>query len=58
MNPLRSLFFATLLLATLPAQDARLTVLHGVPGLPAPVQVFANGNQLFSFEYGEQRGPL
>jgi hypothetical protein len=41
-----------------PAQDATLTVLHGVPGLPAPVEVFANGNSLFSFEYGEQRGPL
>ena len=33
-----------------PAQDATLTVLHGVPGLPAPVEVFANGNSLFSFE--------
>ena len=31
--------------ALLPAQDAKVTVLHGVPGLPAPVQVFANGNR-------------
>lgn len=58
MNLLRSSLAALLLLATVPAQDAKLTVLHGVPGLPAPVQVLANGNTLFSFDYGEQRGPL
>jgi len=46
------------LLVALPAQDAKVTVLHGVPGLSAPVQVFANGGLLFSFDYGEQRGPL
>lgn len=40
------------------AQDASLTVLHGVPGLPGPVEVVANGGTLFSFCYGEQRGPL
>jgi hypothetical protein len=44
--------------APLAAQDAALTVLHGVPGLPAPVEVFANGGSLFSFDYGDQRGPL
>ncbi len=49
---------AAALTATGVAQDATVTVLHGVPGLPAPVQVFANGNPLFAFEYGEQRGPL
>ncbi|MFO0276917.1 MAG: DUF4397 domain-containing protein, partial [Planctomycetota bacterium] len=58
MNAFRPIGAAALLLALLPAQDAKVTVLHGVPGLPAPVQVFANGNQLFSFDYGEQRGPL
>lgn len=40
------------------AQDARLTVLHGVPGLPQPVAVVANGTPLFTFDYREQRGPL
>ncbi len=58
MNPFRSLFLAVSMLAAVPAQDAKVTVLHGVPGLPAPVQVFANGGLLFSFDYGEQRGPL
>lgn len=58
MTTFRLLGAAALLLAVLPAQDAKLSVLHGVPGLPAPVQVFANGNQLFSFDYGDQRGPL
>ncbi|MFK7740876.1 MAG: DUF4397 domain-containing protein [Planctomycetota bacterium] len=51
-------FCATTLFAALPAQDATVTVLHGVPGLPAPVEVFANGGLLFSFDYGEQQGPL
>lgn len=49
---------AGLMLATLPAQDATVTVLHGVPGLGGPVDVFANGSQLFSFDYGDQEGPL
>tara|TARA_R110002072_G_scaffold273219_4_gene433820 strand:- start:11097 stop:12713 length:1617 start_codon:yes stop_codon:yes gene_type:complete len=49
---------AGLLLAALPAQDATVTVLHGIPGLGAPVDVFANGSQLFSFDYGDQQGPL
>ena len=44
--------------ASLPAQHARLTVLHGIQGLPANVDVFANGSKLFDFAYGEQRGPL
>lgn len=58
VNLLRSLFVAATLSLAVPAQDAKVTVLHGVPGLPAPVQVFANGGLLFSFDYGEQRGPL
>lgn len=49
---------AGFLLAALPAQDATVTVLHGIPGLGAPVDVFANGSQLFSFDYGDQQGPL
>ena len=58
MFSMRSLFFAATLVVAIPAQDAKLTVVHGVPGLPAPVQVFANNGLLFSFDYGEQRGPL
>jgi hypothetical protein len=49
---------AGILIAALPAQDATVTVLHGIPGLSAPVDVFANGAQLFSFSYGDQEGPL
>jgi hypothetical protein len=47
-------------LPALPAQAANgtVTVVHGIPGLPAPVDVFANNNKLFSFSFGEQQGPL
>jgi hypothetical protein len=50
--------FAGLLLSSLPAQDTSVSVLHGIPGLNGPVDVFANGSLLFSFEYGDQEGPL
>lgn len=51
--------FATGLLTSVAvSQNANVTVLHGVPGLSGPVEVVANGNTLFTFEYGEQRGPL
>jgi len=40
------------------AQDAKVTVIHGIPGLPAPVDVYANGNKLFSFDFNQSRGPL
>ncbi len=53
-----TLLSAALLLCPLAAQDATVTVLHGVPGLNGPVDVFANGSQLFSFDYGDQQGPL
>ncbi len=42
----------------LEAQTARLSVIHGIPGLPAPVEVAANGNVLFSFDYEDVRGPI
>mgnify|MGYP002623998368 FL=1 len=58
MNVTSLSFAVGTLLAALPAQDAQVTVLHGVPGLSAPVEVFANGNSLFSFDYGDQEGPL
>jgi len=53
-----TVLYAAFLLAPLAAQDATVSVLHGVPGLGGPVDVFANGNQLFSFDYGDQQGPL
>lgn len=40
------------------AQDASVNVVHGVPGLPAPVEVRANGSPLFTFDYGDVQGPL
>ena len=49
---------AGLIIAAAPAQEASVSVLHGIPGLSAPVDVFANGSLLFSFEYGDQEGPL
>ena len=60
-NPMKLTNFslaALLVLAAVPAQDATVTVLHGIPGLTAPVDVFANGAQLFTFDYGDQQGPL
>ncbi len=52
--------FTIALLGTAPlaAQNAQLTVIHGIPGLPEAVEVFANGNPLFKFSYGEVKGPL
>ncbi|MBK8978368.1 MAG: DUF4397 domain-containing protein [Planctomycetes bacterium] len=47
-----------LLTSGISAQNAELTVLHGVPGLSGPVEVFANGGSLFTFDYGDQLGPL
>lgn len=58
MKPIVLLAASALLAASLSAQNANVTVLHGVPGLPAPVEVFADGTSLFTFDYGEQRGPL
>ncbi len=40
------------------ALAARVTVVHGIPGLPAPVDVFAGSQQLFSFDFGDIQGPL
>ena len=39
-------------------QKARISILHGVPGLPAPVDIVADGATLFSFDYTDIRGPL
>jgi hypothetical protein len=40
------------------AQDAELFVIHGIPGLPEPVDVYADGDYLFSFDFNESAGPL
>lgn len=58
MNILRTLAAALALAIPAVAQDAKLTVVHGIPNLPAPVEVFANGASLFQFGYAEVRGPL
>jgi hypothetical protein len=58
MRLLPSLAALTFLIGPAFAQNATLTVVHGVPGLPEAVDVFANGSQLFSFCFEEQRGPL
>lgn len=58
MNFLPLAALAASLTCALPAQNANVTVLHGIPGLPKPVEVFANDSRLFSFDFGEQRGPL
>lgn len=58
MKVIPSLTLALLLAAPAIAQKAQLTVIHGIPNLTAPVEVFANGNKLFSFRYTEKKGPL
>jgi hypothetical protein len=40
------------------AGTGNLTVIHGISGLPEPVDVYANGNKLFSFDFNEVQGPL
>lgn len=37
---------------------ARLTAIHAIPGLPAPVDVFVNDDYLLSFDFNESAGPL
>lgn len=39
------------------AQTGDLSAVHGVPGLPEPVDVYADGIYLFSFDFGESFGP-
>lgn len=42
---------AIFLASALSAQHANLTVVHGIPNLGAPVDVFANNTRLFSFDF-------
>jgi hypothetical protein len=37
---------------------AVITYIHGIPGLPEPVDVYANGNYLFSFDFAETEESL
>lgn len=37
---------------------AKLTAIHAIPGLPAPVDVYVNGDYLLSFDFNESAGPL
>jgi hypothetical protein len=39
-------------------EDAMLTAIHAIPGLPAPVDVYVNGSYLLSFDFNESAGPL
>jgi len=41
-----------------PNANFELTVIHGIPGLPEPVDVYANGEYLFSFDFEEHVGPV
>lgn len=41
--------------ATTHAQNATVTVIHGIPGLASPVDVFANNTKLFSFDFNQSR---
>lgn len=58
MRFISTLFVSLAAAGALAAQDAKLSVIHGIPGLPAPVEVFANGNRLFAFDFGTCKGPL
>lgn len=40
------------------ALTSRVSVVYGIPGLPAPVTVTANGGALFSFHYRDVRSQL
>jgi hypothetical protein len=39
------------------AQTGELSAVHGIPGLDEPVDVYINGVNSFSFEFGETFGP-
>jgi hypothetical protein len=39
-------------------EGGSLFVIHGIPDLPAEVDVYANGSYLASFDFGESLGPL
>ena len=47
-----------LAVGTVTAQNADVTVIHGIPGLPKAVEVFANNAKLFAFDYAQSKGPL
>ena len=62
MRKVFSFFIAILFLAVGSAafaeHSAVLTYIHGIPGLPEPLEVYANGSYLFSFDYNESEESL
>ena len=59
---LLSVFAVAIGLVTIPqlhaAETAKVTVIHGISGLPKAVDVYANGAYLFSFDYKGVVGPV
>ncbi len=43
---------------TTEVDEAMLTAIHAIPGLPVPVDVYVNGDYLLSFDFNESAGPL
>ena len=43
---------------TTSTEEAMLTAIHAIPGLPVPVDVYVNGDYLLSFDFNESAGPL
>lgn len=58
MRILLTLAAAATFVAPAFAQNSDVTVLHGIPNLGGPVEVFAGGSSLFTFDFGDQEGPL
>ncbi|MEZ5966428.1 MAG: DUF4397 domain-containing protein [Planctomycetota bacterium] len=58
MKTFTSLLLASALATGAAGQDVKLSVIHGIPGLPSAVEVFANNNRLFAFDFGTSQGPL
>lgn len=61
---MKNILAALLMVATLgvgatsvEAETGYLSAVHGIPGLEEAVEVYVNGNLLFSFEFGETFGP-
>jgi hypothetical protein len=51
-------FTGTAIHALQASDEAELTVIHGIPNLPEPVDIYANEEFLFSFDFQEMVGPL
>jgi len=62
MRKVFSFFIVILILAVgssaIADHSAVLTYIHGIPGLPEPLDVFADGNYLFTFDFNESQDSL